>query len=119
MKILIVEDDLINVELFTAILEHAGHEIKTKLNGQDIIEDTIAFDPDVIVMDINLPGKNGDELMFMLREDTRTANHIIVAVTANAMKHDRGKYLDMGFDGYIPKPINVATFANELMAYLA
>jgi len=78
----------------------------------------IAFEPDLILMDIQMPGMDGLELTRLLKADARTRPIVIVAFTAYAMKGDEAKFRAAGCDGYLSKPIDVATFAEQVRAYL-
>ncbi|MBI2187144.1 MAG: response regulator [Acidobacteria bacterium] len=107
---MLVEDEPSNVELFTAVLERDGYAVESVTDGRQVEQRVDAFRPDLVLMDINLPGVDGAELLRRLRRDPSTAGLRILAVTAHAMKGDAESFVAMGFDGYIPKPIEVKRF---------
>jgi len=109
-RILLVEDDPSNVELFTAILEHDGYVVEIVTDGSQVERRVEAFRPDLILMDINLPTVDGTELLLRLRRNPSTAGLRVLAVTAHAMKGDADSFMALGFDGYVSKPIAVQTF---------
>jgi two-component system cell cycle response regulator DivK len=109
-RILLVEDDPLNVELFTAILEQDGYAVEIVTDGSQVEQRAEAFRPDLILMDINLPAVDGTELLLRLRRNPSTAGVRILAVTAHAMKGDAESFVAMGFAGYISKPIEVKRF---------
>ncbi len=117
-KILIVEDSPDNMKLFRALLTMRGHEV-TGLPGGDRLLDTIdRVLPALVLMDIQLPGKDG----FALLADIRGSSHSglrVVALTAHAMSGDRERALQAGFDGYITKPIDIRRFPDTVERVLA
>jgi CheY-like chemotaxis protein len=117
-KILIVEDSPDNMKLFRSLLTLQGHEV-TGLSGGDGLLDTIgAVAPELVLMDIQLPGKDGFTL---LREIRRSSYHDlrVIALTAHAMSGDRERALQAGFDGYITKPIEIRSFPEQVRRALA
>ncbi|MDQ3137458.1 MAG: response regulator [Gemmatimonadota bacterium] len=108
-KILIVEDSPDNMKLFRTLLTLRGHEV-VGLAGGDGLLDTLAREqPALVLMDIQLPGKDGFELLGEIRaSDHRTLR--VLALTAHAMSGDRERALEAGFDGYITKPIDIRNF---------
>ena len=109
-RVLLVEDDPLNVELFTAVLERDGYAVEVVTDGREVEQRVEAVRPDLVLMDIDLPGVNGTELLLRLRRTPSTAGLRILALTAHAMQGDAESYLAMGFDGYIAKPIEVKQF---------
>lgn len=109
-RVLLVEDDRGNVELFTAALSRDGYAMEIVTDGSQVEQRVDAFRPDLVLMDINLPGVNGTELLLRLRRNPSTAGLRILALTAHAMKGDEQGFVDLGFDGYISKPIQVKRF---------
>lgn len=109
-RVLLVEDDPLNVELFTAVLERDGYAVEVVTDGREVEPRVDAVRPDLVLMDINLPGVDGTELLQRLRRKPSTAGLRILAVTAHAMRGDAESYLAVGFDGYISKPIEVKEF---------
>jgi two-component system cell cycle response regulator DivK len=116
-KILIVEDNADNMKLFHAVLTLRGHAV-TGLPGGDRLMDTVGGDhPDLILLDIQLPGADGYQLLAMLRS-AMTGLPPVVALTAHAMSGDRERAMTAGFDGYLTKPIDVATFGETVEGFL-
>ncbi len=115
--ILIVEDSPDNMKLFRTVLSLRGHAVVSLPGGDNLLETLDQHQPDLILMDIQLPGRDG----FALLEDVRSSAHRsrrVLALTAHAMAGDREKAEAAGFDGYITKPIDVRTFAGEIEAAL-
>ena len=109
-RILIVEDNPDSMRLFRAVLAARRHTV-VGLPGGDGLLDAVAKEaPDLILLDIQLPGEDGFNLLERLRSSGR-ALPPVVALTAHAMAGDRERALAAGFDGYLTKPIDVATFA--------
>jgi two-component system cell cycle response regulator DivK len=112
--ILVVEDTPANLALACKLLRSADHEVltaATALTGLALAREHL---PDLVLMDIGLPGMDGWEALANLRMDPRTARMRIVAFTAHAMVGDERRVLDAGFDGYLSKPIEFATFAQSV-----
>ncbi|HKU62727.1 MAG TPA: response regulator [Gemmatimonadales bacterium] len=117
-KILIVEDSPDNMKLFRTLLTLRGHEV-TGLSGGDGLMDTIArTDPALVLMDIQLPGRDGFALVQEIRSSTHRSLRV-VALTAHAMSGDRERALGAGFDGYITKPIDIRSFPDVVERALA
>ena len=115
--ILIVEDSPDNMKLFRTVLSLRGHAVVSLPGGDNLLETLDQHQPDLILMDIQLPGRDG----FALLDDVRASAHRsrrVLALTAHAMAGDREKAEAAGFDGYITKPIDVRTFAGEIEAAL-
>jgi two-component system cell cycle response regulator DivK len=109
-RILIVEDNEKNMKLIRDILEYHGFETISTDNAEDGIALAREKLPDLIVMDIRLPGMSGNEAMIMLRADDRTSHIPTIAVTASVMEQDKQKIMSAGFNGYHEKPINHKEF---------
>ena len=105
-KILIVEDNLMNIELATDLLEASGYVVIQAGMAEEGIGLARAELPDLILMDISLPGMDGLEATAVLKQDPATKGINVVAMTAHAMKGDEEKALAAGCSGYITKPID-------------
>ncbi len=114
MKVLVVEDDLINLELVLALLELRGHKTLKALTGQEAMELAQNLKPDIILMDIQLPHVDGWTIISALRKNHKTEDIPIVALTAHAMTGDREKALSLGCNSYISKPIDTRNFVSEI-----
>lgn len=116
-KIVIVEDSPDNMKLFRTLLSLRGHEVVPMPGGEGLIEALGTHDPDLVLMDIQLPGRDGFALLAEIRASAQ-ANRRVVALTAHAMTGDRERALAAGFDGYITKPIDIRSFPIEVNAAL-
>jgi two-component system, cell cycle response regulator DivK len=117
-KILIIEDNEQNLYLETFILQKNGHEIIQAHNGEMGIGLAAQVTPDLILLDIQLPGMDGYTVAKELRKNPKIANIPIIAVTSYAMTGDREHILEAGCTSYIEKPINPDTFHMEVTQYL-
>lgn len=118
-RILIVEDNPFNMKLAARLLEYAGHEV---IQAEDAVEGLrLARErqPELVLMDIMLPGMDGVAALGELRADPATANLKVAALTAYAMKGDRERLLDAGFDGYFAKPVSHKEFLAGVADLLA
>lgn len=116
MKVLVVDDNPASLELAAYLLEDAGFAVDTRPDGQGLVAHAARTRPDVIVLDIQLPGMDGLDLTARLAGDAGTADIPVIAFTAHAMKGDEARYLAAGCTAYIAKPIDVATFAAQVAA---
>jgi two-component system cell cycle response regulator DivK len=117
-RILLVEDDFMNMRLAQHVLEAEGYSVVKAATGQEALKQIESTPPDLILMDLQLPDMDGMTLVSILREKTMTRNTTILALTAYAMKGDRERILQIGCNGYIAKPINVQEFINTVRRYL-
>jgi len=108
--ILIVEDNEKNMKLVRDVLQAKGYATVEAVTGEEGVRLAAERTPDLILMDIQLPGINGIEALRQVRADPRTALIPAIAVTASVMQGDRKKITEAGFDGYIGKPINLKEF---------
>lgn len=117
-RILVVEDNDRNLKLVRDVLVFAGFEVleaQTGEQGVAIAETTL---PDLVLMDLQLPGIDGAEALRRLRDNPATAELPVVAVTAFAMKEDGERTRQAGFDGYITKPLSVRSLPDQVRNYL-
>lgn len=112
-KILIVEDSPDNMKLFRALLVARGHAVTGLAGGERLLETIEESSPDLVLMDIQLPGRDGFALLQEVRA-SRYAALRVLALTAHAMSGDRERALQAGFDGYITKPIDIRSFPQEV-----
>ena len=117
--ILVVEDNERNLKLLRDVLEYAGYDVRVARTAEDGITSAVSEPPDLVLMDLQLPGIDGMEALRRLRESSRTADIPVVAVTAQAMKQDRERALDAGFNGYVEKPITVRAFPDQVRRFLS
>ena len=117
--ILVVEDNERNLKLLRDVLEYVGYDVRVARTAEDGITSAVSEPPDLVLMDLQLPGIDGMEALRRLRESPRTADIPVVAVTAQAMKQDRERALDAGFNGYVEKPISVRAFPDQVRRFLS
>ena len=115
--ILIVEDNDKNMKLFRDVLQATGYETIAATRGEEAVSAAIERVPDLVLMDVQLPGIDGVEALKRLRANERTAGITVVALTAQAMQGDRERFLEAGFDGYISKPVDVPDFIASVKRY--
>ncbi len=115
--ILIIEDNEKNLKLVRDILQFKGYRTIEARNAAEGIALAATHVPDLILLDIQLPDLDGLTLLKHLREKPATATVPVVALTAFAMKDDRQRFLNAGFDGYIEKPINVRAFPDQIQRF--
>ncbi|GAB3315717.1 response regulator [Haliea atlantica] len=118
-RILLIEDNEQNRYLATFLLERAGYQVVSAEDGAKGIALAKQLLPDLILLDIQLPTMDGHTVARVLREDVTLRHTPVVAVTSYAMAGDRERCLAAGCTGYIEKPINPATFIQEIGAYVA
>ena len=116
--VLIVEDNELNMKLFNDLLQAHGYNTLLAKDGRVVLEMARKNRPDLILMDIQLPEISGLEITKMLKADDDLCAIPVVAVTAFAMKGDEQKIRNGGCDGYIAKPISVASFLQTVSRFL-
>jgi two-component system cell cycle response regulator DivK len=116
--ILIVEDNEKNLKLVRDVLQYRGYQTIEAASGEEGVRLAKARIPDLVLMDIQLPGMDGIAALGELRADATTRAIPVMAVTASAMTHDRKKIMAAGFDGYQSKPIKVREFMDAVREML-
>jgi len=117
-RILIIEDNEQHLYLVTFILEKSGHTVIPARTGEEGIRAAQTENPDMVLLDVQLPGMDGYAVARRLKEHPAMADVPIVAVTSYAMVGDRERVLDAGCIGYMEKPINPETFMDEVSGFL-
>jgi len=117
-RILVVEDNPLNLKLIRDVLRFSGYEVVEARTGEEGVLLAGHCDPDLVLMDLQLPGIDGTQALRALREDPRLEDVPVVAVTASAMKHDRERASEDGFDGYLEKPLDVRSLPGQVSAFL-
>ena len=112
--ILVVEDNEKNLKLFRDVLQAQGFETVEATTADEAVEAALRHEPDLVLMDIQLPGADGVEALARLRADDRTAAMQVLAITALAMDGDRNRFLEAGFDGYLSKPVDIADLVDAV-----
>ncbi|MGH7578945.1 MAG: response regulator [Gemmatimonadales bacterium] len=117
-RILVVEDSPDNMKLFRTLLTLKGHEVTGLQGGEGLLDAIARTEPELVLMDIQLPGKDGFALLAEVRDSARAGLRVL-ALTAHAMSGDRERALQAGFDGYITKPIDIRSFPDLVTRALA
>jgi two-component system cell cycle response regulator DivK len=118
-RILVVEDNTKNLKLVRDVLQFAGFEIIEATTGEDGVELMATEHPDLVLMDLQLPGIDGAEALRQIREMPDVGQVPVLAVTAFVMDEDRRRASQAGFDGYVEKPISVRGLTDQVRALLA
>jgi CheY-like chemotaxis protein len=113
-KVLIAEDNAVNRELLRELLEMRGYTVVEACDGGEALRMIEQTQPDLLLLDIGMPVLDGFAVVGKIRENPRLAQLPVVAVTAYAMQGDREKILNAKFDGYLSKPVNSQSLAEEL-----
>src|SRR4051794_10462718 len=113
-KILIVEDNALNIKLFCDLLAAHGHEPEAVTDSRNALDAARRFAPDLVITDIQLPHVSGLDLIRMIRQDDRLARTPIMAVTAYSARGDEERIRAAGAQAYVSKPISVAKFAQTV-----
>jgi two-component system cell cycle response regulator DivK len=117
--VLVVEDFTDNREMYARFLEFSGFRVTTAANGQEALDSAFAETPDLVVMDLSLPGVDGWEATRRLKKDARTKMVPVVAVTGHAFAGSSESALQAGCDGYIMKPCLPADLVAEIRRVLS
>jgi CheY-like chemotaxis protein len=118
-RVLIVDDNPANLTLLAFVLRTAGHDVETASSAEDGLASLERATPDLLVVDVQLPGMDGLTMTRTLRADPRWRDLKIVAVTAQAMRGDREAALAAGCDAYVSKPIDTRGLPRTIAAVLA
>jgi two-component system, cell cycle response regulator DivK len=113
-EILVVEDNEKNMKLFRDVLQATGYRTLEATTGGQAVELATDHRPDLVLMDIQLPDIDGVAALGRLRADERTASIPVLALTAQAMQGDRERFLAVGFDGYVSKPVNIVELVDTV-----
>jgi len=116
--ILIVDDNELNLELARDVLELDGFEVDIAISGENGMKKARALQPDLVLMDMRMPGMSGLEAMRVLKAGASTAHIPVAVLTASVMKGDAERLLAEGFVAYLQKPIDLASFADEVRSLL-
>lgn len=116
--VLVVEDNALNMELARIILEVNGYEVLSALDADECRAVLATRRPDLILMDVGLPGTDGLQLTRELRADPTRHDLLIVAMTAHAMADDARRVIEAGCDGYLTKPIDARALAQQVARFI-
>ena len=114
IRILVAEDNAVNRELLRELLETRGYTVFEACDGQEALHMIEQAQPELLLLDIGMPVLDGFAVIRRIRESPRLARLPVVAVTAYAMRGDRERILESGFDGYLSKPLNPSSLTQEL-----
>jgi two-component system, cell cycle response regulator DivK len=117
-RILIADDKATSRELLRTVLERQGYAVMEAADGEEALQKAMAEPPDLILLDLQMPRRNGYEVLDELRKDPRHAEVPIIAITASAMQGDREKALAAGFTGYMAKPVALVHLREEVQRLL-
>jgi CheY-like chemotaxis protein len=117
-EILVVEDNARNMTLLRDALEATGYRTLQASTGREAVTLAIQHGPLLVLLDIRLPDMDGVETLRLLRADARSAPIPVLAVTAQAMKGDRERFLAAGFDGYLSKPVDIDALLSAVRVHL-
>ena len=117
-RILVVEDNALNLKLVRDVLGAAGFDVVSATTGEEGLRMAAELPPDLVLMDLQLPGIDGAETMRRLRRDSLDPSIPVVAVTASAMPEDRARAELAGFDAYVEKPISIRNLVRQVRSFL-
>jgi two-component system cell cycle response regulator DivK len=115
----VVEDNPLNLKLVRDVLQYAGYDVIEAQSGEEGVRAAQADPPDLVLMDLQLPGIDGTETLRRLRQGSLGRDVPVVAVTAFAMAEDRERASLAGFDGFVEKPISVRELPGQIEAFLS
>lgn len=117
-RILVIEDNALNFKLVRDVLEHAGYDVGGAETGELGVEAAGVHPPDLVLLDLQLPGMDGHETLRRLRRGVLPPDVPVVALTALAMAEDRERARNAGFDGYLEKPISARALPGQVEDFL-
>ena len=117
-RILVVEDDKDNRELILFLLQKADYETLTAIDGGQGMQMALTYKPDLILLDLTIPGLDGWKLAGRLKKHAELKAIPVIAVTGHTLPGDRRQAIESGCDGYITKPLDVTTFLLQVEAFL-
>jgi two-component system cell cycle response regulator DivK len=116
--VLVVEDRDVSRELIRTLLEHSGYSVLEAASGAEAVSIAVEQMPDLVLLDLQMPIKDGFQVLKELKSDQRSRMIPVVALTANAMQGDKERALRDGFTGYLTKPLSLSTIRGELARLL-
>ncbi len=117
-SVLVVDDEPDNVDVTAEVLTFLGVKVQTAANGEEGLEVLKSFAPDLILLDLSMPKMDGWVMRHQIKANPLTAHIPILALSAHAMTGDKQRALDAGFDGYLTKPIYIASLIDDIRAEL-
>jgi two-component system, cell cycle response regulator DivK len=116
--VLCIEDNRINMLLVSRVVEAAGYDMLRAEDGPRALELLEGAQPDIILLDVNIPGIHGLDLARMIKEDERLSSIPLIATTANVLVGDKERCLEAGCDEYLPKPLDIRRLRQVMSEYL-
>ena len=113
-KVLVADDKATGRELVGTVLENSGYQVFEASDGEEAVAEAGRIRPDLIILDIHMPGLDGFEVIEKLRREKNFTGTPIIALTASAMMGDRERAMEAGFTGYITKPIRLGALRAEV-----
>lgn len=113
-RILVVEDDLLNRMFYCEVLQREGYEVREVDDGAVVMDNARAFDPELVIMDINLPHVSGLELIERLKADSKLSEAPVLAITAYVGRVEEQRIREAGAAEYLSKPVSMKTFVNAI-----
>lgn len=117
-KVLCIEDNISNMTLVSRIVEAEGHELLRAEDGPKALDVLASTTPDIILLDINIPGIDGFEMARRIKADASMASIPVIATTANVLVGDKERCLEAGCDDYLPKPLDIRRLREMMRQYL-
>lgn len=117
-QVLCIEDNTVNMILVSRIVEAEGHDLIQAQDGPTALEILADTTPDIILLDINLPGMNGLELARRFKANEKLASVPLIATTAQVLVGDRERCLEAGCDDYLPKPLDIRKLREVMRSHL-
>lgn len=115
-KILVVDDNPHILEAVALVLDTEGYEVKTITKSEEVEKEITIYHPDLILLDLLLSGRNGEEITKVLKKDPKTQNIPIIIISAHPTAEKTAK--DAGADGFIAKPFDIAELLNQISSFL-
>ncbi len=116
--VLIVDDNLASRELLRSVLKHSSYDILEACDGKEALEIIVGSQPDLVLLDLEMPVLDGTSVVRRLRQDPKFASLPVLAVTADAMQGTGERVLAQGFSGYVTKPINAGIIRKQVRQIL-
>lgn len=116
--VLAIEDNKVNMLLVSRVVEAEGYELLRAADGPEALELLKETRPDLILLDVNIPGINGLDLARMIKDDENLSSIPVVATTANVLVGDKERCLEAGCDEYLPKPLDIRRLREVMYEYL-
>jgi len=118
LRVLVVDDHVDGAEMLAAMLGLSGHQTRTAHNGPDALAEVRAFRPEIVFLDIGLPGMSGYDVARQIRSDSTLVGSVLVALTGWGSEDDKRRTKEAGFDFHLTKPVETAALDDVLRRYV-